>query len=100
MPMHQPTALRFAVLQHAGIDRPHFDFLHETAPGSMLRTWRLEAWPVRGVQEAAPIRDHRPAFLTYQGTLTGDRGHVMRIDEGTCVTESTATRLTAVLQPS
>src|SRR5688500_20247287 len=78
---HQ-APLRFAVLRHDGIEGPHVDFLYETAPGSMLQTWRLPTWPIHVVEEATRIRDHRPAFLTYQGQLTGDRGTVLRIDEG------------------
>lgn len=92
--------LRYAVLRHEGVDAPHADLLFETAPGSMLQTWRLPAWPITEVQEAARIRDHRPAFLTYQGQLTGDRGHVMRIDEGTCTFESSPSRLLLRLEPS
>jgi hypothetical protein len=66
----------------------------------MLQTWRLESWPVREVQEVQRIRDHRPAFLTFQGTLTGDRGHVMRVDEGTCVAETSSRRVVVDLSPS
>ena len=89
---HQ-APLRFAVLRHEGIDAPHVDFLYETAPGSMLQTWRLPTWPIHQVEEATRIRDHRPAFLTYQGQLTGDRGNVVRIDEGTCTVEAGARRI-------
>ena len=92
--------LRFAVLRHEGIDQPHFDFLFETAPGSMLQTWRLNAWPIMEAQEAQRIRDHRPAFLTYQGSLTGDRGHVVRVDEGTCLADVSARRVVVDLSPS
>ena len=92
--------LRYVVLRHAGVEQPHFDLLFETSPGSILKTWRLESWPVREVQEAQPIRDHRPAFLTYQGALTGDRGTVLRVDEGTCHVEVSGTRLVARLYPS
>ncbi len=92
--------LRFAVLRHEGIDAPHVDLLFETSPGSMLQTWRLPTWPVRDVEEATHIRDHRPAFLTYQGQLTGDRGNVMRIDEGTCTFEQSPRRLVVRLSPS
>ena len=95
-----PPPLRYAVLRHEGVDRPHFDFLFETSPGSMLKTWRLESWPVHDVQEAQPIRDHRPAFLTYQGTLTDDRGHVIRVDEGTCASEIAPRRVVVRLSPS
>jgi hypothetical protein len=92
--------LRYAVLRHEGVDAPHFDFLFETAPNSMLQTWRLTEWPIRDVQEATRIRDHRPAFLTYQGTLTGGRGQVVRVDEGTCISEVGARRVTTELRPS
>jgi hypothetical protein len=96
---HQ-APLRYAVLRHDGVDAPHVDFLFETAPGSMLQTWRLPTWPINDVEEATRIRDHRPGFLTYQGQLTGDRGNVVRIDEGTCLVESTARRLVVRLSPS
>ena len=92
--------LRYAVLSHDGTDAPHVDFLFETAPGSMLQTWRIPTWPIRDVEEATRIRDHRPAFLTYQGQLTGDRGYVARIDEGTCTFESSARWLVVRLSPS
>jgi len=92
--------LRYAVLRHDGIDAPHFDLLFETAPGSMLQTWRLATWPVNEPQEVTRLRDHRPAFLTFQGALTGDRGEVMRIEEGTCTFEETARRLVVRLMPS
>src|SRR5688572_20105559 len=92
-------ALRYAVLRHEGIDAPHVDFLYETAPGSMLQTWRLPTWPIREVEEATRIRDHRPAFLTYQGQLTGDRGNVIRIDDGTCTIEASARRVVVRLVP-
>lgn len=94
------TPLRYAVLRHEGIDAPHVDFLFETSPRSMLQTWRLPTWPVRDVEQATPLRDHRPAFLTYQGQLTGDRGHVMRIDEGTCRFEQSPRRLVVSFSPS
>jgi hypothetical protein len=95
------TRLRYAVLRHEGVDQPHFDLLFETSPGSMLQTWRLPAWPLVQVEEATRIRDHRPAFLAYQGQLTGDRGHVMRVDEGTCTLDAAAQRRLVVhLWPS
>ncbi len=92
--------LRYAVLRHEGIDAPHVDFLFEVAPGSMLQTWRLPTWPITDAQEATRIRDHRPAFLTFQGPLTADRGNVMRIDEGTCIVESSPRGMLVHLSPS
>ena len=96
---HQ-APLRYAVLRHEGIAAPHVDFLYETAPGSMLQTWRLPTWPIVEVVEATRIRDHRPAFLTYQGQLTGDRGTVLRIDEGTCTVAALPRRIIVRLEPS
>lgn len=94
------TPQRYAVLRHEGIDAPHVDFLFETAPGSMLQAWRLPTWPITQPEQATRIRDHRPAFLTYQGTLSADRGHVLRIDEGDCTFESFPRRLLVHLLPS
>ncbi len=98
--MMDTPPLRYVVLRHDQVDEPHVDFMFETAPGSMLQTWRLSEWPVIDAQEATRIRDHRPAFLTYQGDLTGDRGRVHRTDEGTCTFESSARRLTVRLTHS
>ena len=95
-----PPPLRYAVLRHEGIDAPHVDLLFEAAPGSMLQSWRLPTWPIRDVEEATRIRDHRPAFLTYQGQLTGDRGHVLRIEEGTCTFDASPRRLVVQLGSS
>jgi hypothetical protein len=55
--------------------------------GNKLATWRLESLPSH--QSAASIAaqrigDHRIDYLTYEGPLTRDRGHVRRVDEGTC----------------
>jgi len=94
------TPLRYAVLRHDGIDAPHFDFLFETSPGSQLQTWRLTQWPVTDVQEATRIRDHRPAFLTYEGELTGNRGRVTRVDEGTCTFDASPRKLVVRLAES
>ncbi len=97
------AALRYVVLRHEGAGEgagaPHFDFMFETQPGSMLQTWRLREWPVYSAQEAERIRDHRPAFLTYQGDLGGERGSVTRVDEGTCTIEAEHRRLRIRLNP-
>jgi hypothetical protein len=86
--------LRYVVLRHEGVAEPHFDVLFETEPGSMLQTWRLTQWPPGdSAQPAQKIRDHRRAFLDYQGDLTGGRGNVIRVDEGTCTFEREHDRL-------
>lgn len=89
--------LHYVVLRHQGIEQPHFDFMYETSAGSMLQTWRLAQWPVGEPQEAMRIRDHRRAYLTYQGDLGGDRGAVVRIDEGNCSIEAAPMRIAITL---
>lgn len=52
--------------------------------GDALATWRLESPPPVGAQpvRATQIGEHRKAYLSYEGPVSGDRGHVTRIDEG------------------
>jgi hypothetical protein len=72
---------RFVVLEH---DHPvlHWDLMLEAGAG--LRTWRLRTPPAVGaIVEAEPIGDHRPAYLDYEGPVSGNRGRVVRWDAGT-----------------
>jgi hypothetical protein len=80
-------SVRYAVLWHAAVDEPHFDFLVETRPGSDLATWRVTAWPVIGAADATRLKDHRRIYLDYEGDLSGHRGRVERIDGGSCQLE-------------
>ncbi len=61
--------------------------------GDVLRTWELPELPtewakVIGVSKssdqvlAAPLADHRIAYLDFEGALTGNRGSVTRCDRG------------------
>ena len=71
---------QFALLEH---DHPvlHWDFMLEC--GDVLRTWRLDAIPqTDGEIGAEALPDHRIAYLEYEGPVSGDRGHVHRIDRG------------------
>jgi hypothetical protein len=96
---------RFVLLYH---DCPphferssHWDLMLES--GDMLRTWALEELPrdwkaayERTVAKypqcralassnevaALPLADHRRDFLTFEGELTRDRGHVVRVAAG------------------
>lgn len=88
---------RFAVLHHTGGggsgggggggengDEPHYDFLFDTTDTSSLVTFRLPQWPLaRGTYPATKLRDHRRLYLTYEGSISGDRGHVWRVADGT-----------------
>jgi hypothetical protein len=83
---------RFAVLHHAGAggagaegaDEPHYDFLFDTTDTSSLVTFRLPDWPLApgSTHAALKLRDHRRIYLTYEGQISGDRGHVSRVAEG------------------
>lgn len=61
----------------------------ETAPGSPLASWRLLGDPGRSSFPipAERIADHRNAYLTYEGPISGDRGSVRRIDAGDATLE-------------
>jgi hypothetical protein len=84
---------RFAVLHHAaaggagsaeGADAPHYDFLFDTTDTSSLVTFRLPDWPLApgSTHRALKLREHRRIYLTYEGQISGDRGHVSRVAEG------------------
>ena len=52
-----------------------------------LRTWAVELSPDTPTeQDATPLADHRLEYLTYEGEISGGRGHVTRWDEGEYVT--------------
>ncbi len=82
--------------------RPTVQLLHELPDGSHHVDW-LSAQDPRGLDplvtlrvqrrvdelragqrlEALRIADHRPAYLTYEGPVSGDRGTVRRLARGT-----------------
>lgn len=77
---------RYVILRHdvpAGGKRPsHWDFMLEH--GEVLRTWALERSPdAAESQPALSLPDHRAAYLAYEGPVSGNRGEVIRWDEGT-----------------
>lgn len=71
--------LRYVILEH---DHPrrHWDFMLEAGP--VLRTWRLSAPPEASQVAAEASFDHRPAYLDYEGPISGGRGRVSRWDSG------------------
>ncbi len=76
---------RFVVLLHetpVGYSRPtHYDLMLEH--GEILMTWALGQMPTASRSVAAErLPDHRPVYLDYEGSLSGDRGAVNRIDWG------------------
>ena len=80
--------LRYVVLHHTGIPDPHYDLMVEPGPGATaLATWRVPAWPVRGMVVVHRLADHRAAYLTFEGDVTGNRGRVSRVRGGQCWVE-------------
>jgi hypothetical protein len=105
---------RFVLLYHEcplGYERPsHWDLMLES--GDALRSWVLPQLPCAchkahaitlALQEACPplsrknivpadqLADHRLAYLDLEGPLSGERGHIQRIDAGTFTTHSEST---------
>ena len=71
---------RFVILEHDW-PRRHWDLMLEA--GGRLRTWRLTAPLAAGAEvEAEPIGDHRVHYLDYEGPVSGNRGSVVRWDQG------------------
>jgi hypothetical protein len=81
---------RFVLLLHARPDgSSHYDLLLER--GDALAAWRLPAPPAELSPEDAAVErlpDHRTAYLTYEGEVSGGRGTVRRMDAGTCEVEA------------
>jgi hypothetical protein len=80
--------LRYVVLRHEGIAEPHFDLMFETAPGSMLATWRSAEWPIATGTPIEHLADHRREYLDYEGPVSGNRGFVRRVACGTHIVRS------------
>jgi hypothetical protein len=75
---------RFVVLRHElppGSPRgSHFDLMLED--GGVLRTWACDELPSLGQSVMADrLPDHRPAYLDYEGPVSG-RGEVTRVIAG------------------
>jgi hypothetical protein len=79
--MNRP--LRFVVLWHDGIPQPHFDLMFESEPHGRLITYRSPAWPLVEPTDLIPLGEHRREYLTYEGPVSGNRGQVRRVAEGT-----------------
>ncbi|HMD53224.1 MAG TPA: hypothetical protein VKJ65_01580 [Phycisphaerae bacterium] len=81
---------RFAILRHTRQQDVHWDLLLELPDRPLLATWQVHSDPAEwtnysaGVFSAAvrALPDHRRIYLDYQGPISGDRGEVMRVDEG------------------
>jgi hypothetical protein len=76
--------LRYVILHHTGVAEPHYDVMVETVPGGPLRTWRSAVWPIIKPTAVAVLADHRAAYLTYEGPVCNNRGHVKCVAAGEC----------------
>lgn len=97
---------RYVLLAHDH-PYPHLDLMLEA--GETLWTWRLEG-PLLPGQTIGAVRmfDHRLIYLDYEGPISGGRGSVRRLDEGTFIWQEqgcrqvvarvTAGRLTGTLR--
>ncbi len=85
-----PEPLRqFVLLRHELSDTRHWDLMLDC--GDALATWQLLDDPgalARGAPavtlRAHRLSDHRRAYLDYEGPVSGNRGHVARVDRGEC----------------
>lgn len=90
--LHLPGSANFEVGEH-------YDWLIEVGAEAPLVAFRTKKRPDcadmgnRGcVFEAERLTDHRSEYLTYQGPVSGDRGHVTRVREGSvCMIEMSDT---------
>jgi hypothetical protein len=91
--------LLYVILRHEGVETPHFDLMFQTRPGSMLATWRSPVWRPAGPIDLEQLPDHRAAYLTFEGELTGGRGNVRRVEQGLCEIERSDDAWTIRLRP-
>lgn len=78
--------LPFVVLAHTfPADHPredHFDWMFSN--GTSLLTWSsYELVEYGQTVSATRLADHRLAYLEYEGPVSGNRGYVRRIEQGT-----------------
>lgn len=78
------SPLRYTVLWHAGIARPHFDLLVETTHRRNLSTWRCPIWPIDRRRILQQLPDHRRLYLDYNGPLPDHGGFVRPVETGIC----------------
>jgi hypothetical protein len=80
-----PIPVRYVVLHHTAVVPEHFDLLIHFPEAKALVTLRIltppETWP-EVPPDAQRVPDHRLAYLTYEGPVSGGRGHVKRVATG------------------
>lgn len=77
--------VHYVVLHHTGVVPEHYDLLVHLPSAEKLLTWRIptppETWAA-APPAAERIADHRLTYLTYEGEISGGRGHVKCVAEG------------------
>ena len=72
---------RFVLLYHDHPRGEHWDLMLEDGP--ILATWEFPKMPEIGDRfEAKRLFDHGLHFLEYEGPISDDRGHVVRVAKG------------------
>jgi len=96
----QPVRLNLVLLHHTGIDKPHYDVMFETAPGSLLTTFRIASLPSQQPIAAERLNDHRRLYLDFEGPLSKSRGEVKRIAWCPCwIMTNQPDRISLTLEP-
>ena len=96
---HPMVLLRHTVAAQPGAGDDHFDLMIQEGsdPASPLRSWRVwvDVSTLRTGDHfiAEPTPNHRAAYLTYEGPVSGDRGTVQRISMGSAVIWDEGTHL-------
>jgi hypothetical protein len=78
----------FVIILHTGCGPEHYDLMLEMLEaGEALATWRLErdCLDLRPGEALAArkLPDHRRAYLSHQGPVSGGRGRVTQVHAGT-----------------
>ncbi len=84
------SARSVVLLAHENADDHHFDWMLDDPAAPPLRgklmTFRVmlssTEWSFPDMFTGERLADHRRAYLTYEGPLTGNRGSVTRVDQG------------------
>ncbi len=78
-------ALSYVILEHSVNGTKHFDLMLEAPGQENLRTLQLQARLLKSGDACAfkELEPHRRAYLEYEGEVSGNRGHVKRVERGT-----------------
>jgi len=77
--------VRYVILRHTGVEREHYDLMVALPGEERLVTWRVFSEPGSWAEHpptAERIADHRWAYLKYEGEISGGRGNVRQVAEG------------------